>query len=178
MHTSPNDAAQAAEATTPETPEQEIRADETTEAPAEPEAIDWQDRYIRLYAEFDNFRKRTLRERSDLVRQASRDVLERLLPVVDDFERAAAAAGVAPEATALMEGQTLILNKLKHLLETSGVTSMGVAAGAAFDVDAHEAITNVPAPTPELAGKVVDVVEQGYLLHGHVLRYAKVVVGA
>ena len=175
MHTSPNDAAQAAEATTPETPEQELPTGGGSEGGAE--AIDWQDRYIRLYAEFDNFRKRTLRERSDLVRQASRDVLERLLPVVDDFERAAA-AGSAPEASALMEGQTLILNKLKHLLETSGVTSMGVAAGAAFDVDAHEAITNVPAPTPDLAGKVVDVVEQGYLLHGHVLRYAKVVVGA
>jgi molecular chaperone GrpE len=181
MHTS--HAETAPEAATP-TPEHELPTAEApaSEAPAEEaagvEVVDWQDRYIRLYAEFDNFRKRTTRERADLIRQASREVLERLLPVVDDFERAAAAAGTASEAAALVEGQTLILNKLRHVLESQGVASMGVTAGATFDVDVHEAITNVPAPSPELVGKVVDVVEQGYLLHGNVLRYAKVVVGA
>lgn len=181
MHTS--HAETAPEAAKP-TPEHELPTAETAdpEVPAAAaesvEAIDWQDRYIRLYAEFDNFRKRTTRERADLIRQASRDVLERLLPVVDDFERAAVAAGHAADASALVEGQTLILNKLRHVLESQGVASMGVTTGATFDVDVHEAITNVPAPSPELVGKVVDVVEQGYLLHGQVLRYAKVVVGA
>ena len=146
-------------------------ADEATEEGA----TDWQDKYLRLYAEFDNFRKRTLRERGDLIRNASIDVLEKLLPVLDDFDRAAANPSDDVEVT--REGQTLIHTKLRQLLEAQGLTKMEVNQGDAFDVDLHEAITNIPAPTPELAGKVVDVVEPGYKLNDKIMRYAKVVEG-
>ena len=146
-------------------------ADEATEEGA----TDWQDKYLRLYAEFDNFRKRTMRERGDLIRNASMDVLEKLLPVLDDFDRAA--ANPSDDAEVTREGQALIHTKLRQLLEAQGLTKMEVNQGDAFDVDLHEAITNIPAPTPELAGKVVDVVEPGYKLNDKIMRYAKVVVG-
>jgi molecular chaperone GrpE len=144
------------------------------EAPAE-EATDWQDKYLRLYAEFDNFRKRTMRERGDLIRNASMDVLEKLLPVLDDFDRAA--ANPSDDANVTREGQALIHTKLRQLLEAQGLAKMEVKQGDSFDVDLHEAITNIPAPTPDLAGKVVDVVEPGYTLNDKIMRYAKVVVG-
>ena len=136
---------------------------------------DWQDKYLRLYAEFDNFRKRTMRERGDLIRNASMDVLEKLLPVLDDFDRASANPSDDVEVT--REGQNLIHTKLRQLLEAQGLAKMEVNQGDDFDVDVHEAITNIPAPTPELAGKVVDVVEPGYKLNDKIMRYAKVVVG-
>ena len=139
------------------------------------EATDWQDKYLRLYAEFDNFRKRTMRERGDLIRNASMDVLEKLLPVLDDFDRAA--ANPSDDATVTREGQALIHTKLRQLLEAQGLAKMEVKQGDTFDVDLHEAITNIPAPTPDLAGKVVDVVEPGYKLNDKIMRYAKVVVG-
>ncbi len=139
------------------------------------EQTDWQDRYMRLYAEFDNFRKRTMRERVDLIRNASNDVLEKMLPIVDDFERAEAAALDAQNMEGLKEGQRLIHNKLKQILKSQGVEQMEVKAGDAFDVDLHEAITRIP--SPDLSGKVVDVVEPGYRLNETVIRYAKVVVG-
>jgi molecular chaperone GrpE len=159
------DAAQTVEAST----EQE------SAATAKREETDWQDKYLRLYAEFDNFRKRSIRERSDLIRSASRDTLEKLLPIVDDFARAEAAP--AEELEAAREGRRLIHLKLTQILEGQGLKSMGVKAGDAFDVDFHEAITRIPAPTPKLSEKVVDVVEQGYTLNDSVVRYAKVVVG-
>ena len=147
------------------------------EATAEenPATADWHDKYLRLYAEFDNFRKRTMRERGDLIRNAGMDVLEKLLPVLDDFDRAA--ADPSEDVEAVREGRQLIHNKLRQLLEAQGLTRMEVAAGDAFDVDLHEAITNIPAPSPELAGKVEDVVEPGYMLNDKIMRYAKVVVG-
>ena len=147
------------------------------EATAEesPAPADWHDKYLRLYAEFDNFRKRTMRERGDLIRNAGMDVLEKLLPVLDDFDRAA--ADPSEDVEAVREGRQLIHNKLRQLLEAQGLTRMEVAAGDAFNVDLHEAITNIPAPSPELAGKVVDVVEPGYMLNDKIMRYAKVVVG-
>ena len=160
-----NDAPEAAEGAS------EGAADEATEEGA----TDWQDKYLRLYAEFDNFRKRTMRERGDLIRNASMDVLEKLLPVLDDFDRAA--ANPSDDAKVTREGQALIHTKLRQLLEAQGLTKMEVKQGDAFDVDLHEAITNIPAPTPELAGKVVDVVEPGYKLNDKIMRYAKVVVG-
>jgi molecular chaperone GrpE len=159
-------------------------SDDASDADAQPsgtpaseaqEATDWQDKYLRLYAEFDNFRKRTLRERGDLIRNASMDVLEKLLPVLDDFDRAA--ADPSEDVHAVREGRTLIHTKLRQLLEAQGLTKMDVKQGDAFDVDVHEAITNIPAPTPDLAGKVVDVVEPGYMLNDKIMRYAKVVVG-
>ena len=116
-----------------------------------------------------------MRERGDLIRNAGMDVLEKLLPVLDDFDRAA--ADPSEDVEAVREGRQLIQNKLRQLLEAQGLTRMEVAAGDAFDVDLHEAITNIPAPSPELAGKVVDVVEPGYMLNDKIMRYAKVVVG-
>lgn len=133
----------------------------------------WRDKYLRLYAEFDNFRKRTMRERADLVRSAGRDLTEAMLPVLDDFERAAAAE---QEPEQLKEGYQLIGQKMRGILEARGLQRME-AKGAEFDTDLHEAITQIPAPTEDLKGKVVDVVEPGYKLHDSVLRFAKVVVG-
>ena len=149
-------------------------APEGQEAP-EQEDTDWQDKYLRLYAEFDNFRKRTMRERGDLIRNASMDVLEKMLPVLDDFDRAAADG--SEDVEAVREGRNLIHTKMRQLLEVQGLTKMVVNQGDAFDVELHEAITNIPAPTPELAGKVVEVVEPGYKLNDKIMRYAKVVVG-
>ena len=149
-------------------------ATEGQEAP-EQEDTDWQDKYLRLYAEFDNFRKRTMRERGDLIRNASMDVLEKMLPVLDDFDRAAADG--SEDVEAVREGRNLIHTKMRQLLEAQGLAKMDVNQGDAFDVELHEAITNIPAPTPELAGKVVDVVEPGYKLNDKIMRYAKVVVG-
>jgi molecular chaperone GrpE len=165
-----------AEETQAQATEDQAGSDEqtATEEQAE-EQTDWQDRYLRLYAEFDNFRKRTMRERGELIRNASKDVLENLLPVLDDFERAQSAAADSEDLNGLKEGQQLIHNKLKQILKAQGVEQMEVKAGDAFDVDIHEAITRIP--SPELSGKVVDVVEAGYKLNDTVIRYAKVVVG-
>jgi molecular chaperone GrpE len=154
--------------------EQPDNSDNETAA-SEEEQTDWQDRYLRLYAEFDNFRKRTMRERGDLIRNASKDVLEKLLPVLDDFHRASTAAEGAADVNGIREGQQLIYNKLKQILKAQGVEEIEVKTGDAFDVDLHEAITRIP--SPELSGKVVDVVEAGYTLNDSVIRYAKVVVG-
>ncbi len=174
----PLDAGGGQEATAEETADTEKTdegaAEESSEDVQEDDT-DWQDKYLRLYAEFDNFRKRTMRERGDLIRNASMDVLEKLLPVLDDFDRASANPSDDVEVT--REGQNLIHTKLRQLLEAQGLTKMEVNQGDDFDVDVHEAITNIPAPTPELAGKVVDVVEPGYKLNDKIMRYAKVVVG-
>lgn len=167
--------AEAEETQAQATEEQASSEEQTAEEEQGEEQTDWQDRYLRLYAEFDNFRKRTMRERGDLIRNASKDVLENLLPVLDDFERAQSAAADSEDLNGLKEGQQLIHNKLKQILKAQGVEQMEVKAGDAFDVDIHEAITRIP--SPELSGKVVDVVEAGYKLNDTVIRYAKVVVG-
>ena len=135
----------------------------------------WRDKYLRLYAEFDNFRKRTMRERGELVRSAGREVTESLLPVLDDFERAMAASE-GQDLEQMREGYLLIGQKMRGILEARGLERME-AKGAEFDTDLHEAITQIPAPEPQMKGKVVDVVEPGYKLHDTVLRFAKVVVG-
>ena len=139
------------------------------------EQTDWQERYLRLYAEFDNFRKRTMRERVDLIRNASRDSLDKMLPILDDFARAEMASKDVADADALKEGQALIYAKFKQIMEAQGVQEIEVNPGDTFDVDLHEAITRIP--SPEHKGKVVDAVEAGYKLNDTVIRYAKVVVG-
>ena len=154
-------------------------AGETSEGGAQTENAEdptvWRDKYLRLYAEFDNFRKRTMRERGELVRSAGRDVTESLLPVLDDFERAMAASE-GQDLEQMREGYLLIGQKMRGILEARGLQRME-AKGAEFDTDLHEAITQIPAPEPQMKGKVVDVVEPGYKLHDNVLRFAKVVVG-
>lgn len=135
------------------------------------------DKYLRLYAEFDNFRRRTQKERADERQNAGKDVITALLPVLDDFERAMKAMETAADVTAVKEGVALVQHKLKNILTQKGLKEME-AKGEAFDADLHEAITNIPAPSDDLKGKVVDELEKGYFLNDKVVRFAKVVVGA
>ncbi len=136
------------------------------------------DKYLRLYSDFDNFRKRTLKEKIELSKYASAEIIVKLLPVLDDFERAIKAFDLTQEAGQVTkDGMVLIFNKFLTILQQQGLEPMR-AAGESFDTDFHEAITNIPAPAPEQQGKIVDVVEKGYLLGGKVIRYAKVVVGS
>lgn len=143
---------------------------------AQIEAADWKDKYMRLYAEFDNFRKRTSKERIDMIKNAGKDVLVDLLPLIDDFDRAAKAASDAESIDGVAEGYNLIQHKFYKTLESKGVKPMN-SIGEPFDVEFHEAITNIPAQSEDQKGKVVDVVEKGYIMNDQVLRYAKVVVG-
>lgn len=135
------------------------------------------DKYLRLYSDFENFRRRNSRERLELIQSAGADIIKEMLPIMDDFERAAISNKDAKDVTPVIEGFALIQNKLGNLLTNKGLTPMDTQVGADFDTDKHEAITNIPAPSPELSGKVVDIVEKGYLLNDKVIRYAKVVVG-
>jgi molecular chaperone GrpE len=134
------------------------------------------DKYIRLYSEFDNYRKRTQKEKIELHKTAGEDIFKIMLPVLDDFERAMNAMNEAKDITAVKEGVELIFNKLKNGLQQKGLAAME-SKGQAFDADIHEAITNVPAPSEDLKGKVVEELEKGYSLNGKVIRFAKVIVG-
>lgn len=134
------------------------------------------DKHLRLFSEFDNFRKRSYKERIEFTKTASADVILQLLPVLDDFERAI--KSVEDETKdSMIEGMNLIYNKLKSTLNSKGLEAMETI-GEDFDTDFHEAITKITAPTKELKGKIIDEVERGYLLGGKVIRYAKVVVGS
>jgi molecular chaperone GrpE len=135
------------------------------------------DKFLRLYSEFDNFRKRTAREKLDIVKNAGEDVIKQLLPIIDDFERAIQNNENVEDPGSLKECFNLIYNKLKSNLEAKGLTPMGVK-GEPFDTDKHEALTNIPASGDEEKGKVIDVIEKGYLLNDKVIRFAKVVVGS
>tara|TARA_B100000427_G_C15476296_1_gene580922 strand:+ start:586 stop:1092 length:507 start_codon:yes stop_codon:yes gene_type:complete len=157
--------------------EPEVQSNEVVEEQVEQsEEIDFQDKYMRLYAEFDNFRKRTVREKADLIGSASSDIMLQLLPLLDDFDRAE--ANSTDDAEALKEGMELIRSKFTATLNAKGLKAMDAKAGDEFDLDKHEAIANVPAPSEDLKGKIVDVVEKGYMLGDKVLRYSKVVIGA
>ena len=137
------------------------------------------EKYIRLYSEFENFRKRVAKEKLALIETASAGILKKLLPILDDFERALEAfktTDTAPQAT--QEGVRLIYEKLMHLLEQAGVKSMPLDKGAVFDTEFHEAVTQMPVEDSAMQGKVLDVLEKGYLLQEKVLRFAKVVTGA
>ncbi len=131
------------------------------------------DQHLRLYAEFENFRRRNARERLDLMATANEKVLKSILPIVDDFERALKNIVVdSPERV----GMELIYTKLMNSLKAEGLKEMESTVGLVFDVETMEAITNIPTPSPEMAGKVVDQIEKGYHLGGKIIRYAKVVV--
>jgi molecular chaperone GrpE len=129
------------------------------------------DKHLRLFAEFENFKKRTAKERMDLYKTAGESVLTALLPVLDDFERSIKANQKQED-----EGVVLIYNKLKSILETKGLKAMEDPIGQELNTDYHEAITNIPAPSDEMKGKIIDIVEIGYFLNEKVIRYAKVVV--
>jgi molecular chaperone GrpE len=135
------------------------------------------DKYVRLYAEFDNYKRRTTKERIELLQTAGKDVIVSLLTILDDFERASKAMENTSDIKPVKEGVELVYNKLQSLLVQKGLKPME-SIGQTFDADIHEAITNIPAPTPDLKGKVVDEVEKGYTLNDKVIRFAKVIVGA
>lgn len=140
------------------------------------EAASWRDKYVRLQAEFDNYRKRTLREKMDMVASAGEEVIKALLPVMDDLERALGATENATDVVAVREGVVLISNKLKDTLRGKGLSEIE-ALGQELDTDFHEAIAKIPAQDKAQKGKIVDVVQKGYKLHDKVIRHSKVVVG-
>lgn len=141
------------------------------------EATEWNNKYLRLYAEFDNFKRRTSKERLELLQIAGKDVISDLLTVLDDFERAQKSIETASDILAVKEGVTLVQHKLKSILTQKGLKEME-SIGKEFDADLHEGITSIPAPSPDLKGKVLDELEKGYLLNDKVIRFAKVIIGA
>jgi molecular chaperone GrpE len=134
------------------------------------------DKYLRLYSEFENFRRRTAKEKLEVMKTAGGNIVRDLIQVIDDFERDIAANENNEDVNNIKEGFELIHHKLKHNLEQQGLKPMD-AEGKEFDTEYHEAVTNIPAPSEDMKGKVVDVAEKGYFFHDNVLRYAKVIVG-
>ncbi len=171
---------------------------ENTEATSEstaPEAdlagelLEAKDKYLRLYAEFENFRRRTAKEKTDLIKNAGEDIIKAMIPIIDDFDRAQKAFEKSADLTtlseeaqkeilALREGVSLVQNKLLRTLEQKGLKAMESSIGKAFDVNEQESVTNIPAPSDDMRGKVMDELEKGYYLNEKVLRFAKVVVGS
>lgn len=135
------------------------------------------DKYLRLYAEFDNFRRRTIKEREDARKMEGKDLIVSLLPVLDDFERALRSMEGATDIAPVKQGVELIQNKLKNTMAQKGLKEME-SIGNPFDPELHEAITNIPATSEEWKGKVMDEMEKGYFLNDKVVRFAKVIVGA
>lgn len=137
------------------------------------------DKYLRLYSEFENFKKRSAKEKLNLIETAGEELLRKLLPVVDDFERAMDVMHAEDAAAqAMQEGIQLIYNKLTHLLQQAGVRPMPLEKGGVFDAELHEAVTQQPTEDPAMKGRVLDVIEKGYFLKENVLRFAKVITGA
>jgi molecular chaperone GrpE len=151
------------------------RKDEKTEK-LEEEIVQLNDKFLRLYSEFDNYRKRTIKEKIELSKTASADVILSILPVLDDFERAIKAFEISTESTdALKHGIILIFGKFINILAQQGLQQIKTI-GEEFNTDLHEAVARIPATDPELKGKIVDETEKGYMLHDKVIRYSKVVV--
>ena len=141
------------------------------------EVLELKDKFLRLQAEFDNFRRRTAKERLELIQTASKDLVSNLIPVLDDFERANKNMETATDVQAIKEGIDLVYSKFYKVLEAKGLKPMN-STGETFNPEIHEAITQIPAPSKNLVGKVVDEVEKGYYLNDTVVRFAKVVIGA
>ncbi len=134
------------------------------------------DKFLRLFAEFENYKRRTGKERIEMFKTAGQEIMQAMLPVLDDFDRASVEIEKAKDEN-LKKGVDLISNKLRETLKAKGLKQMEVSQGDAFDAELHEAITQIPAPTDDLKGKIVDVVEKGYELGDKIIRYPKVVVG-
>lgn len=166
-----------AEATEERSTEEEEVEEEKKEEPTSEELLaELQNKYLRLSAEFDNYRKRTIREKMDLQVTAREDILSNILPVVDDFERGMDSVESATDIEAVKDGIKLIYTKFSSFLTQQGVKEIE-SVGKKFDTDLHEAITKIPVESKKKKGKVVDVVEKGYTLRDKVIRYAKVVIG-
>ena len=157
--------------------EQEQVVELSHEEKLQKEVAELKDKQLRLFAEFENFKKRTAKERIDLFRNAGLEFFESMLPVLDDFDRAAKHREETEDSEDLKKGIDLIQSKLIGILEQKGLKAMESSIGKDFDTDFHEAITQIPAPSEEMKGKVIDETEKGYLLNDKVIRYAKVVVG-
>jgi molecular chaperone GrpE len=153
----------------------EEKIEEKKEPTIEEKFNDANDKFLRLHAEFDNYRKRTIKERIEFSKMASEDIIKSFLPVFDDLERALKSMDTVTDVKTISEGVTLIYNKFKNILTQKGLEEIKTDDGI-FNTDYHEAIANVPAETEEIKGKIIDVVEKGYLLNGKVIRFAKVVV--
>lgn len=156
--------------------EQTKKTDKTRETAAEEKIAEFQNKYIRLSADFDNYRKRTLKERIELTKSANAEILLNLLPVMDDFERALISMEGAKDCKAMKDGIDLIYNKFSEFLKSSGVKEID-AMHKKFDTDIHEAVTKIPTPEKKLKGKVLDVIQKGYFLNEKIIRYPKVIIG-
>ncbi|SDW86633.1 molecular chaperone GrpE [Aequorivita viscosa] len=172
-----NDSIEEVELNENENTEQEMDQEHTDDAVAviKDELAREKDRYLRLFAEFENYKKRTARERIEMFKTAGEDIVLSLLPVLDDFERALKEIDKIEDNH--FKGVGLINNKLRETLRSKGLEMMEVKQGDSFDSEAHEAITQIPAPDKKLKGKIIDVVEKGYTLGDKIIRYPKVVIG-
>jgi len=164
------------EAATEETVIETVVDEAVVELTWEDKYEEMNDKFVRLYAEFDNYRRRTNKERIELIGSASAGVIKDMIPVLDDFDRALANNETSEDIAAVKEGFKLVATKFRSILEGKGLKPLK-SKGEPFDSEFHEAIANVPAPNKKLIGKVVDDVEKGYLLNDKVVRFAKVVVG-
>ena len=157
---------------------QEVNPEVVTEEPTAEELIQAEkDKFLRLFAEFENYKKRTSRERIELFKTAGQELMTSLLPIIDDFERALTHIEEDKEAEELRKGVLLIYQKLYNTLELKGLSKIETKSGDVFDAEFHEAITQIPAPSDDLKGKVIDCVETGYKLGDKIIRYPKVVIG-
>ena len=134
------------------------------------------DKYLRLYSDFENFRRRTNKEKAELIQYGNRDLLLKLLPLFDDMERAMVVASKTEDKAAILEGMDLIFKKFKSFIDASGLKVIH-SKGEPFDSELHDAITSIPAPSKEMKGKIIDEIQKGYTLNDKVLRHAQVVVG-
>ncbi len=157
-----------------ETPAEEVKL--SAEEELQYKLAELNDKYLRLYSDFDNFRKRTAKEKIDLIQSGGEDVFKSLLPIVDDFDRAIKSNAGITDIKTINEGVNLIYNKFKNTLSQKGLEEMK-SLGEPFNTDLHEAITSIPAPSEDAKGKILDELEKGYTLNGKVIRFAKVVIG-
>ncbi|WP_243471231.1 nucleotide exchange factor GrpE [Winogradskyella sp. MH6] len=159
------------------TAEQNQKEEKTAEEQLQDQLAAEKDKFMRLFAEFENYKKRTNKERIELFKTAGESVMLAMLPVLDDFERALTHIEEDKEAEELRKGVLLIYNKLLNTLEQKGLSKIEVNKGDTFNADDHEAVTQIPAPSDDLKGKIIDVVERGYKLGDKVIRFPKVVIG-
>ena len=171
-----NQAEELEQKNTEQTSSTENKEEPKAEKTAEDKIAELNDKYLRLYSEFENFRRRTAKERLDLMKTASEDVLVDLLPVIDDFERAMKSMDDKSDLKSIKEGVSLVHHKFINTLGSKGLKAFD-SIGSSFDPEIHEAVTKIPAPSKKMRGKVVDEIEKGYKLNEKVIRYAKVVVG-
>jgi len=161
---------------TEEVGEEKQSEDQSELAQLKQDKADLNDKYLRLLAEFDNYKKRTVREKMDLLNNAAKDTLSKLLPVIDDFDRAKKISDDEGSEEVFPDGVNMVFNKLHTTLEGIGLAPMETN-GEVFDPEMHEAVTEIPAPSEDMKGKIIDTIEKGFLLNDKIIRHAKVVVG-